>query len=265
LATTRVPDHLEPVVRPFLEGGKLFRALLALVSGSAVGGVQEHVVPAAQAVELVHAASLVHDDIIDGSPRRRGRPALHVELGVPAAIVVGDLLVLQAFRTLAVAYDDDSSGMRAVDLLSRLSGLCCVGELRELAVTRRRASEKEYLAIVEEKTASHFVAAVVVGATVGGASAAALATLEDFARHLGIAYQVGDDLADDEPEVAGSEAWRGRLRRLRAEHIALALHALEGLNGCSGVGELALLAQQAGEIQSGEGRDANASDTRMAL
>jgi geranylgeranyl pyrophosphate synthase len=198
-----IPER--PVLEAYLSGGRMFRALLTLVSSKAVGGRAADAMSAAEAIELVHAASLIHDDIIDGAEQRRGDAPLHVRLGVPAAIVVGDDLLLDAVSRLA-----RGAGALAVEaikmLVSEARG-CCLGELFELASSADiGVTEEEYFTIARGKTAAHIAAAAALGGLLGGAKGEQIAALRAFGVDIGIAYQIRDDLLD----IGGSDSSAAR-------------------------------------------------------
>src|SRR5512145_2036024 len=152
------------VVREYFERGKMLRAFLVFAATAAVGGEPDDVVMAAEAIELLHGASLFHDDIIDGASTRRGLPALHQRLGVGPALVVGDDLLLRAFAALAEASACHTPArvLAATETLNRLARECCRGQFEELCA-QRWVSEADYMAIVAGKTAAPFVAAGVLG------------------------------------------------------------------------------------------------------
>ncbi|HEV3002098.1 MAG TPA: polyprenyl synthetase family protein [Solirubrobacteraceae bacterium] len=167
-------------------GGKRLRPLLVLI----VAGVEsDAVVRAAAAVELVHAATLVHDDVLDAAPLRRGRPTVVANAGRLMATATGDLLFSRAFAELAG--NGDAEQIRA---LSRASSALARGELlqREDAFDSTVSVER-YLARCELKTAALFQAACELGALVAGREVAALAA---FGRRIGLAFQVLDDVLD---------------------------------------------------------------------
>ena len=184
-------------VAAMVNGAKLLRATLVLASGSPLGASASALIPAAVSIELLHLASLVHDDIIDEAMERRGIPALHVTAGRSRALVVGDLLIVAAFDVLsqvriAVPAEVFASSVEAV---SKGAQLCCLGQLEELG-PRQALSEERYLDVVGKKTGSLFSVAASLGALVAGARDEELATLAALGTKLGIAYQIRDDLRD---------------------------------------------------------------------
>lgn len=185
------------LVSRYFERGKMMRAFLVFEASASVGGDPEDVLVAAEAIELLHGASLFHDDIIDHAVERRGMVALHEQLGVGPALVIGDDLLLRAFTALAQARARHSAEivLQAIETLNQLARTCCRGQFDELCATRW-ISEKQYLAIVEGKTAAPFVAAGVLGVLLGGGTPTQLAQIRVYGRELGIAFQIDDDLLD---------------------------------------------------------------------
>ncbi|MFE3185164.1 polyprenyl synthetase family protein [Streptomyces violascens] len=192
-------DGLDEVCRhSLLPAGKLFRPCLLLASTQAVGGDPMSVLPAAAAAEFGHVGSLIHDDIIDADTVRRGRPAAHGKYGVDEAIVAGDLLFFSLFECLAECRERGVPADRvvtAVAAISRAGMDLCRGQSLEARLTGRRVFEVgPYLEMVRLKTAALFRAACEVGGILGGGGPAALASLVSYANHLGVAFQVHDDL-----------------------------------------------------------------------
>jgi octaprenyl-diphosphate synthase len=185
------------VLRPYFARGKMLRAQVVFAAADAVGGRPDAVIAAAEAIELLHGASLVHDDIIDGAARRRGLAALHRRLGLGPALVVGDELLLRAFATLASAPARHRPARlrQASAVLNELARACCRGQFEELRAPSE-ISEARYLAIVRGKTAAPFVAAGALGAILGGGTAGQVARIRRYAEELGIAFQIADDLQD---------------------------------------------------------------------
>jgi geranylgeranyl pyrophosphate synthase len=177
-----------------VEGAKLHRAALVFAAGTTFGASSAALMPAAVSIELLHLASLVHDDIIDEASERRGVPALHVAIGRDRAVVVGDLLIAAAFEELARARPAPPPD--AVMTLAEAARLCCTGELEALASDADSISNDGYLRIVAQKTGSLFSAAGALGGLAAGVGGDTLARLEALGTELGIAYQVQDDLHD---------------------------------------------------------------------
>ncbi|MET9364409.1 polyprenyl synthetase family protein [Streptomyces sp. NPDC006632] len=178
--------------------GKLLRPSLLLASTQAVGGDPLRALPAAVATESGHVGSLIHDDIIDADTVRRGRPAAHTRYGTGEAIVAGDLLFFSLFESLAQCRDRGVPAdlvVTAVAAISRAGMDLCRGQSLEARLAGRQAFEVDpYLEMVRLKTAALFRAACEVGGILGGGGPAELAALVAYANHLGVAFQVHDDL-----------------------------------------------------------------------
>jgi geranylgeranyl pyrophosphate synthase len=214
-AGTPLAAHASATIRA---GGKRLRPLLVVLAAEAAGGpeldavdaAEERLTRAAAAVELVHSATLVHDDVIDAAPLRRGSPTVAAAAGRRTAIATGDLLFSRAFAELA--RNDDPAQLRA---LSDASSALAAGELlqREDAYAPRVALER-YLRRCELKTAALFEAACRLGAlvAVGAAGVLGSADLADalglFARRIGLAFQILDDVLD----VSGPVERTGKAR-----------------------------------------------------
>ncbi len=208
-AGTPLAAHANAMV---VAGGKRLRPLLVLLAAESAGGPpdtpdgEERLVRAAVAVELVHSATLVHDDLIDGALLRRGQPTVAATAGRSVAVATGDLLFSRAFAELA--RNDDVAQLCA---LSRASSALAEGELlqREDAYASNVAVER-YLARCELKTAALFEAACRLGAlTAAGASRALADALGAFARRVGLAFQMLDDVLDVSGPVERTGKSRG--------------------------------------------------------
>jgi geranylgeranyl pyrophosphate synthase len=182
----------------YFEAGKRFRALLAFVAASAIGIDPRTIIPVAAALELLHGASLIHDDIVDEAAERRTLSALHVQMGIGPALILGDYLILRAFtvlQELQEAYSWEKTS-EAAHTLNSYAQLCCRGEFHELMPTGEGNPEDEYLAIVQGKTASQFAAAVTLPAIVGGGTSMDIEALRTYGLNVGIAFQIQDDVLD---------------------------------------------------------------------
>ncbi|HXB14984.1 MAG TPA: polyprenyl synthetase family protein [Solirubrobacteraceae bacterium] len=193
-------------------GGKRLRPLLVVLAAESAGGPaaapdgEERLVRAAVAVELVHSATLVHDDVIDGARLRRGRPTVAAAAGRRAAVATGDLLFSRAFAELA--RNDDAEQLQA---LSQASSALAEGELlqREDAYAAEVSVER-YLRRCELKTAALFEAACRLGALTAARGSASLAdALGGFARQIGLAFQLLDDVLDVSGPVERTGKTRG--------------------------------------------------------
>jgi geranylgeranyl pyrophosphate synthase len=243
-------------------GGKRLRPLLVVLAAESAGGVaedgEERLVRAAVAVELVHSATLVHDDVIDGARLRRGHPTVAAEAGREAAVATGDLLFSRAFAELA--RNEDPEQLRA---LSQASSALAQGELlqREDAYAAH-VPVARYLERCELKTAALFEAACRLGALVASDGSPALAdALGAFARRIGLAFQMLDDVLDVSGPVERTGKARGTdlldgtvtlpliLARERDPRLAaFDLGTLRGLSGARRAEELCELIAATGAL-----------------
>lgn len=173
-------------------GGKRVRPQLALLAARAVGGSLSRTVPLAAACELVHTATLVHDDIVDESDSRRGRTAVQFHIGNSASVLMGDYLVVRAFGL--VARDPEAQLWKImVDTITRM----CEGEVLQIRVKGDTALNLEvYEVIIECKTALLFSTCARFGALTGGVAPEVVQGLADFGYNVGMAFQIQDDILD---------------------------------------------------------------------
>ena len=210
-------DHLVPVAAPaglgaamryaVLAGGKRLRPLLVLAACEAVGGDRSAAIRAACAVELIHAYSLVHDDMpcMDNDVLRRGKPTVHVQFGEAQAMLAGDAMQALAFEVLT-----PEEGMapalqaRLCALLARAAGFAGMagGQAIDLASIGQSLDEPTLRDMHRRKTGMLLQASVMMGAACGKASAATLAALNDYGAAIGLAFQVVDDILDVTQESA---------------------------------------------------------------
>ena len=173
-------------------GGKRFRPLLLLISARLCGYAGEHRFPLAAAIEFIHTASLLHDDVIDEAVIRRGKTSANNVWGNAASVLVGDFLYSKAFKLLSGIGD-----IRIVQLMSKMTNIMSEGEVFQLMKCGDTSlTEAEYLSIVEKKTAVLISAACGSGAVLGGASMAQTEALEQYGYKIGMAFQITDDTLD---------------------------------------------------------------------
>jgi geranylgeranyl pyrophosphate synthase len=184
------PLALRPLIRWSLSGGKRLRALLAILSSESVGGERNRALNLALAIELIHNASLVLDDIIDKDKERRGRLALHEKWSREYAILTAGALISLAMK-LAAEYREE-----VVKLIAQSMMDLCEGEYMDISSSLETVSEEEYLSLVRKKTASLFKLACHCGGLVGGGSPIEVECLSLFGENFGMAYQLRDDLLD---------------------------------------------------------------------
>ena len=218
-AGSRDPRLAQWTREPIAAGGKRVRPLLLLTAFEACGGAakgekaRSDAVDAAVALELVHTASLVHDDIMDEASERRGKPSTYAAHGRDGALLVGDYLFTQAFA-LAATLPKQAMAMTA-DACRRL----CEGQMAEDELRRSSASllrgdgqpdvavvRAKYTAVIRDKTAALLAAGCGIGATMAGADDATVQAMYRYGDAIGHAFQVLDDVLD----VAGDPAWTGK-------------------------------------------------------
>ncbi len=199
-----------------LEGGKRIRPLALLLAAESVGCEErDKALDAAVAVELLHAESIIHDDIIDQQASRRGRAAFHVRYGYSASLLTADFVFSMILAIAARSHDK-----RVATTLSNAAMNMCEGEYAELTIdpTIYKLEWEEYLEVISKKTAALFETAVRLGGLVGGASSEKLDALTEFGRYLGIAYQIHDDMLDwgNEDKITAALKRKGDERLLLA-------------------------------------------------
>jgi heptaprenyl diphosphate synthase len=196
------PAAARPMADLFAAGGKRLRPALVLLSGHLGAYDQERLFTAAMAVELVHAATLVHDDVIDRAATRRGRPTVAAAAGSEAAIVIGDHYFAKAYR------EASRTGEPAVvaELAAAVMRICA-GELEQQAERWQWSVDRQrYLSRIEGKTAVLLAAACRIGARLGGLPSESRDALGRYGLALGLAFQIADDVLD----YTGSEAELGK-------------------------------------------------------
>ena len=173
-------------------GGKRLRPILVLLSAHLVGEASDSAIRLAGVVEMIHAATLVHDDVIDIAQTRRGRPSPNVVWGNHTSVLAGDWLYMQAFQ---VALRERN--FEILDILISLTQMMVEGELLQLErIGKIDITETDYMDLVDRKTASLFSACARLGGMAGGADADDVARLGEFAWNLGMAFQLVDDILD---------------------------------------------------------------------
>ncbi len=196
-------------------GGKRVRPALLLLANRAVGGDagSHSAVKLATVMEMLHTATLVHDDIIDNADTRRNRPSVNAKFGNQAAVLMGDWLYMSAFETAL-----EERRLEILDILTTLTRMMTEGELIQLTVLgSAQITEEEYFDILRRKTAFLFSACCEIGALLGGSGDEQREGLRDYGMNLGIAFQLADDVLDftaDEGKLgkkAGADLLEGKL------------------------------------------------------
>lgn len=179
-------------------GGKRMRPMLTLASAALVGyGGSRHYTLAA-AVEFIHTATLLHDDVVDGSDMRRGKQTANIIYGNPATVLVGDFLFSRSFELMV-----EDGSIKVLRILSNASAVITEGEVDQLVAQRQvETTEERYLAIINGKTAALFAAACRIAAVVAERSEAEEAALDAYGRNLGTAFQLADDAIDYDSNAA---------------------------------------------------------------
>jgi geranylgeranyl diphosphate synthase type II len=243
------PSHLAEAMRySLLAPGKRLRPQLVLLAAEACGGSVEQALPAAAAVELIHAYSLVHDDLpaMDDDDLRRGQPTCHKQFDEATAILVGDALLTRAFEVLASEIRPSERAARCCAELGKAAGAAALigGQADDLAVEFRHVGLERLQSIHRRKTGALFRASLQLGAIAADATPEQQQALAVFGEYLGHAFQIVDDLLDvngEEVNVGkrlGKDRRRGKVtypsllgvaesRRRVEELIILACQALE--------------------------------------
>lgn len=173
-------------------GGKRLRPVLLILFAKALGyqGSHHHLLSAV--VELIHTATLLHDDVVDESPLRRGRATANAGFGNAAAVLVGDFLYSRAFQMMVIPND-----LRVMQILSDATNVIAEGEVLQLMnISDPDVDEARYMQVIRFKTAKLFEAAAQLGALLSGATAMQLDKAADYGRSLGTAFQIVDDVLD---------------------------------------------------------------------
>ena len=181
-----------------MSGGKRIRPILALAACEAVSGSYKKAIPVAAAIEMIHTYTLIHDDLpaMDNDDMRRGKPTCHKVFGEDAAILAGDMLNTLAFEVIAGNCGDRSA--RIISELSKALGINGVvgGQMLDLRSRDGKIGLAELNYISLHKTADLFIASVRCGAIAGSAKSPVISKLTAYARHLGLAFQIIDDILD---------------------------------------------------------------------
>jgi len=179
-------------------GGKRMRPMLTLACASLLGypGTRHHKLAAS--VEFIHTATLLHDDVVDGSGMRLGKRTANLIWGNPASVLVGDFLFSRAFELMV-----EDGSLKVLRILSHASAVIAEGEVEQLTAQRQVATDEEqYLTIITAKTAALFAAACRVAPVVAEADEDSELAFESFGKNLGIAFQLTDDVIDYASDAA---------------------------------------------------------------
>ncbi|MDI9246769.1 octaprenyl diphosphate synthase [Marinobacter sp. CHS3-4] len=184
---------VEKIAQYIIEsGGKRLRPLLVLLSSQAVGYKEDDHLKLAAVIEFLHTATLLHDDVVDTSDLRRGRSTANARWGNAPSVLVGDFLYARAFEMMV-----ELQSLRIMDVLSHATAVIAEGEVMQLMnVKNPDLTEDQYMKVIHNKTAMLFEAASHTGALLAGASPEQEKGLRDYGKHLGLAFQLVDDVLD---------------------------------------------------------------------
>lgn len=195
----RIPEVTAHLIEA---GGKRLRPMLTLAAARLCGYAGPYHLHLAATVEFIHTATLLHDDVVDESQQRRGRPTANLLWDNKSSVLVGDYLFARSFQLMT-----ETDNMRVLSILSNASAVIAEGEVLQLTAAQDlRTTEEIYLKVIRGKTAALFSAATEVGGVIAGAPEAQVKALYDYGDALGIAFQMVDDLLD----YAGSAANIGK-------------------------------------------------------
>jgi octaprenyl-diphosphate synthase len=195
----RIPEVTAHLVEA---GGKRLRPMLTLATARMCGYEGEDHVKLAATVEFIHTATLLHDDVVDGSSQRRGRPTANLLWDNKSSVLVGDYLFARSFQLMV-----ETGSIRVLDILADAAATIAEGEVLQLTTAANLATDADtYLKVVRGKTAALFAAATEVGGVIAARPAAEVEALRVYGDALGIAFQMVDDLLD----VAGDAAVTGK-------------------------------------------------------
>ncbi len=192
MASAHAPRIPEVTAHLVEAGGKRLRPLLTLAAARLCGYAGEDHVRLATAVEFIHTATLLHDDVVDESKRRRGRPTANLLWDNKSSVLVGDYLFARSFQLMV-----ETGSIRVLDILANASAVIAEGEVLQLTAASNLATgEATYLQVVRGKTAALFSAATEAGGVIAGAPEEQVAALAAYGDALGIAFQITDDVLD---------------------------------------------------------------------
>lgn len=222
---TRDPQGLyDPIAYTLASGGKRLRPTLALIAAG-LYGKEEKALPAALALEIFHNFTLLHDDVMDQAPIRRGRPTVHVKWDDNTAILSGDQMMIEAYKMLEGV--DAQHLPHVLHLFSKMGTEICEGQQYDMEFeTRENVAIDEYIEMIRLKTSVLLGAALEIGAYIADAPESDMKALEVFGTNLGLAFQIQDDILD----VYGDEKTFGKaiggdiLNNKKSLALLMALH-----------------------------------------
>lgn len=197
----------EPIAYALSGGGKRLRPMLALLACDLCGGQQQEVLPAALALEVFHNFTLLHDDVMDHASIRRSRPSVNARFGENAAILSGDQMLIEAYKLIAQVPADKQT--KTLSYFNEMATGVCEGQQLDMDFEKlplTAVTQEEYINMIRLKTSFLLAYALKIGALIGGAGQEQQEAIYAFGIHLGLAFQIQDDLLD----VYGDEATFGK-------------------------------------------------------
>ena len=185
----------EPIEYTLMAGGKRVRPQLAMIASQLFGGKDEDVLPAALALEIFHNFTLLHDDVMDHAEVRRGRPTVHVKWNENTAILSGDQMLIEAYKMLSQGPTDNLP--KVLDLFNKMATEICEGQQYDVDFeSQEHVAIDSYLLMIRLKTSVLLATALQMGAYIAGADEQAQDALYQFGIHIGLAFQIQDDILD---------------------------------------------------------------------
>ena len=185
----------EPIEYTLMAGGKRVRPQLAMIASQLFGGKDEDVLPAALALEIFHNFTLLHDDVMDHAEVRRGRPTVHVKWNENTAILSGDQMLIEAYKMLSQVPTDKLP--KVLDLFNKMATEICEGQQYDVDFeSQEHVAIDSYLLMIRLKTSVLLATALQMGAYIAGADEQAQDALYQFGIHIGLAFQIQDDILD---------------------------------------------------------------------
>ena len=192
MASEHAPRIPEVTAHLIEAGGKRLRPMLTLATAHLCGYQGQYHIHLAATVEFIHTATLLHDDVVDESAQRRGRPTANLLWDNKSSVLVGDYLFARSFQLMT-----ETNNMRVLAILANASATIAEGEVLQLTAAQNLATDEDvYLKVVRGKTAALFSAATEVGGVIAGATPEQERALYEYGDALGVAFQIGDDLLD---------------------------------------------------------------------
>ncbi|MFZ4102606.1 MAG: polyprenyl synthetase family protein [Sphingobacterium thalpophilum] len=232
--TSEPAELYEPISYLMQLGGKRMRPVLVLISTELFGGNVLKALDAAIGIELFHNFTLMHDDIMDKAPLRRGNPTVHVKWNESAAILSGDVMFVEAYKLMIKV--EDSILRKVLDIFSDTASGVCQGQQADMNFEKRDdVGLEEYIEMIRLKTAVLLAGSMQIGAIIGGAEQEQADLLYEFGENLGLAFQLQDDILDvyGDPEKFGKQvggdilADKKTFLLIKARELALGETALE--------------------------------------